>query len=85
MELNHNIIFSIGDYCWEGHCLYQDYHIVSNYSGKEISKAYQELVKELKWSFLEECREYGERYLTKEGEQHLLRLGIISESDVLAS
>ena len=45
MELNHNIGFSIGDYCWDG--LYQEYHIVSNYSGEEISKAYQELSKEL--------------------------------------
>lgn len=85
MELNHNIGFSIGDYCWDGHCLYQEYHIVSNYSGEEISKAYQELSSELGWNFLAECRGYEEQCLTKEGEQHLLKLGIISESDILAS
>ena len=85
MELNHNIGFSIGDYCLDGHCQYQKYHIVSNYSGEEISKAYQELLEELGWNFLEECRMYREQFLTEEGEQHLLRLGIISESDILAS
>lgn len=85
MELNHNIGFSIGDYYWDGHCLYQEYHIVSNYSGEEISKAYQELSEELGWNFLDECRGYGEQCLSEEGEQHLLELGIISESDILAS
>lgn len=58
MELNHNIGFSIGDYVWDGHCLYQEYHIVSNYSGEKISKAYQELSSKLGWNFLEECRGY---------------------------
>lgn len=85
MKLNHNIGFSIGDYFWENNCLYQEYHIVSNYSGKEISKAYQELLEELGWNFLEECRGEGEQNLTKEGEQYLLKLGIISESDILTS
>lgn len=85
MELNHNIGFFTGDYGGDGHCLYQEYHIVSNYSGEEISKAYQELSKELGWHFLEECRGYREQRLTKEGEQHLLKLGILSESDMLAS
>lgn len=81
MELNHNIGFSIGDYG----CLYQDYHIVSNYSAEAISKAYQELSNELNWDFSKECERYEVRNLTEEGEQHLLRLGIISESDILAS
>lgn len=85
MELSHNIGFSIGDYSWDGHGLYQEYHVVSNYSGEETSKAYQELSNELGWDFLKECRRYEDRYLTKEGEQHLLKLGIISESDILAS
>ena len=85
MELNHNIGFSIGDYGCDSHGLYQEYYIVSNYSREEISKAYQELSKELGWNFLAECRIYEDRYLTKEGEQHLLKLGIISESDILAS
>lgn len=85
MELNHNIGFSIGDYGWDGHCLYQEYHIVSNYSGEEISKAYQELSKDLGWNFLEECNEYRNRNLTEKGEQCLLDLGIISESDILVS
>lgn len=85
MELNHNIGFSIGDYGWDGHCLYQEYHIVSNHSGEEISKAYQELSSELGWNFLAECRRYEEQYLTKEGEQRLLKLGIISVSDVVDS
>lgn len=85
MELNHNIGFSIGDYCWDGHCLYQEYHMVSNYSGKEISRAYQELSKELGWSFLKECKRCEVRNLTEEGERHLLELGIISKSDILES
>lgn len=85
MELNHNIGFSIGDYGWDGHCLYQEFHIVSNYSGEEISKAYQELIEELGWNFLDECRGYEEQCLTKEGEQYLLKFGIISESDILNS
>ena len=85
MELNHNIGFSIGDYSWDGHGLYQEYHIVSNYSGEEISKAYQELSEELGWNFLDECREYEEQCLTEEGEQYLLKFGIISESDILNS
>lgn len=85
MELNHNIGFSTGDYGGDGHCLYQEYHIASNYSGEEISKAYQEISKELGWDFLAECRGYREQCLTKEGEQHLLKLGIISESDILAA
>ena len=85
MELNHNIGFTLGDWSSDGHCLYQEYHIVSNYSGKEISKAYQELSKELGWDFIAECSKYEDNYLTKEGEQHLLKFGIISESDILAS
>lgn len=85
MELNHNIRFSIGDYSWDGHGLYQEYHIVSNYSGEEISKAYQELSEELGWNFLAECREYEEQCLTEEGEQYLLKFGIISEFDILDS
>lgn len=85
MELNHNIGFSIGDYSWDGHGLYQEYHIVSNYSGEEISKAYQELSEELGWNFLDECNEYRNRNLTEKGEQCLLDLGIISESDILMS
>ena len=85
MELNHNIGFSIGDYGWDGHCLYQEYHIVSNYSGEEISKAYQELSEELGWNFLDECRGYEEQCLTEEGKQYLLKFGIISESDILNS
>ena len=85
MKLNHNIGFSIGDYSLDGHCLYQEYHIVSNYSGEEISKAYQELSEELGWNFLDECREYEEQYLTKEGEQYLLKFGIISKPDILNS
>ena len=85
MELNHNIGVTLGDWSYDGHCLYQEYHIVSNYSGEEISKAYQGLSKELRWDFIAECSEYEDRYLTKEGEQYLLKFGIISESDILAS
>ena len=85
MELNHNIGFTLEDWAYDGHYLYRDYHMVSNYSGKEISKAYQELSKELGWDFIAECSEYEDSYLTKEGEQHLLKFGIISESDILAS
>lgn len=85
MELNHNIGFTIGDYDWDGHNLYQKYHVISNHSGEEISIAYQELSKELGWNFLAECSRYGEQFLTEEGEQHLLRLGIISESNIFTS
>lgn len=48
----------------------------------EVAK---ELSSELGWNFLAEYRGYEEQCLTKEGEQHLLKLGIISESDILAS
>lgn len=77
--------FFLGDLSCDGHCMYQRYHIVSNYSAKEITEAYQELSEELKWDFLKECNDFGENFLTKEGTQHLLKLGIITESDVQQS
>lgn len=57
MELNHNIGFAIGDCNWGGHCRSINYHLISNYSVKDITKAYIELSKELKWDFIKECRE----------------------------
>lgn len=85
MELNHNIGITLGDKFRDGHGLYQDYHIISNYSGKEISEVYDNLSKELEWYFTEECQNYGEYFLSEKGEQQLLKFGILTESDITTS
>lgn len=85
MGLNHNIGITLGDPSGDGHGLYKDYHIISNYSSKEISEVYNNLSKELEWNFTEECQNYEEPFLSEKGEQQLLKFGILTESDIEAS
>lgn len=85
MELNHNIGFTLGDYSCDGHCKYQDYHLVSNYSASDITNAYNDLVRELNWDFLNECHEYEDMELSEKGEEILLQLDILTEDKVKQS
>lgn len=81
-NLNHNITFSLGDPSGDGHGLYDTYHIVCNYSVKEIQEAYIEVIKDLGgWDLLDECGEYGNRHISGDGVKNLLQLGVVSSDD----
>lgn len=81
-NLNHNITFSLGDPSGDGHEKYDTYHIVCNYSAKEIQEAYREVIKDLDgWNFTDECQDYQDRYVSVKGTQILLNLGFISPKD----
>ena len=82
MELNHNIHFTLGDWSYDGHCKYQDYHMISNYSSGEIAKAYADISKELGWELLDECMDYEECSLSEKGTHRLLELGVISREEI---
>lgn len=82
MELNYNIIITLGDYSCDGHCQSQNFHIVSNYSAYSIDEAYSKLVEELNWDFTRECEDYETNELSNEGLNKLLELGILSQEEV---
>lgn len=81
-ELKYNVCFTLGDPSGDGHANTSNYHMVSNYSAKEIDEAYKKATEILEFNFVEKV---GVNY--KDNELHepyfsiLIKKGIIKEED----
>ena len=51
-ELKYNVCFTLGDPGGDGHANTSDYHMVSNYSAKEIDEAYKKATEILGFNFV---------------------------------
>ena len=51
-ELKYNVCFTLGDPSGDGHANTSDYHMVSNYSAKEIDEAYKKATEILGFNFV---------------------------------
>ena len=52
-KLKYNICFTLGDPSGDGHANTSEYHMVSNYSAKEIDEAYKKATEILGFNFVE--------------------------------
>ena len=81
-ELKYNVCFTLGDPGGDGHANTSDYHMVSNYSAKEIDEAYKKATEILGFNFVKKIginhqdNELHEPYFSI-----LVEKGIIKEED----
>lgn len=81
-ELKYNVCFTLGDPSGDGHANTSDYHMVSNYSAKEIDEAYKKATEILGFNFVKKIginhqdNELHEPYFSI-----LVEKGIIKEED----
>lgn len=80
----YNIEFTLGDYSCDGHCQYKEYHMVSNYSIKDITDAYKKAVDLLKFDFIKICcTEYDEFVIKPEYVDILINYRIIDKKSTV--
>lgn len=82
--MTYNIGFTLGDYNLDGHCINEKYHIVSNHSREDISRAYQKTSKLLGFNLV---KDFGIEYecdpwISEEATSKLLSFGIILDKEV---
>ena len=81
-ELKYNVCFTLGDPSGDGHANTSEYHMVSNYSAKEIDEAYKKATEILGFNFVKKVgvnhqdNELHEPYFSI-----LIEKGIIKEED----
>ena len=81
-ELKYNVCFTLGDPGGDGHANTSDYHMVSNYSAKEIDEAYKKATEILGFNFVEKVgSEYEDNELHEPYLSILIEKGIIKEED----
>ncbi len=83
--MKYNIYFSLGDPWNDGHGISYDYHIVTNYSVKDIENAYMKTTEILGFNFIKEVGiEYEcDRWIPEEYTSKLLSLGIINKENIV--
>lgn len=81
-ELQYNVCFTLGDPSGDGHANTSEYHMISNYSSKEIDEAYKKATEILGFNFVKKVginhqdNELHEPYFSI-----LIKKGIIKEED----
>ena len=81
-ELKYNVCFTLGDPSGDGHANTSDYHMVSNYSAKEIDEAYKKATEILGFNFVEKVgSEYEDNEIHEPYFSILVEKGIIKEED----
>ena len=80
----HNITFSLGDPCGDGHGHYSEYHMESNYSVKDIQGAYETACTMIGFDFTETImNEYAyDWFLDQDTTNLFLKYNLIDESEV---
>lgn len=81
-ELKYNVCFTLGDPGGDGHANTSDYHMISNYSAKEIDEAYKKATEILGFNFVEKVGvNYQDNELHEPYFSILIKKGIIKEED----
>ena len=81
-ELKYNVCFTLGDPGGDGHANTSEYHMVSNYSAKEIDEAYKKATEILGFNFVEKIGvNYQDNGLREPYFSILIEKGIIKEED----
>lgn len=81
-ELKYNVCFTLGDPSGDGHANTSEYHMVSNYSAKEIDEAYKKATKILGFDFVENVGvDYQDNELREPYFSILIEKGIIKKED----
>ena len=78
----YNICFELGDESHDGHERSEKFHMISNYSAKEITKFLNEFEKKTGVDICKECEDYEDNTFSKETTKKLLELGIIDSEYV---
>ena len=78
----YNVCFTLGDPSGDGHANTSDYHMVSNYSAKEIDEAYKKATEILGFNFVEKVgSNYQDNELYEPYFSILVEKGIIKKED----
>ena len=78
----YNVCFTLGDPSGDGHANTSDYHMVSNYSAKEIDEAYKKATEILGFNFVEKIGvNYQDNELREPYFSILVEKEIIKEED----
>ena len=81
-ELKYNVCFTLGDPSGDGHANTSEYHMVSNYSAKEIDEAYRKATEILGFNFVEKIGvNYQDNELREPYFSILVEKEIIKEED----
>lgn len=81
-ELKYNVCFTLGDPGGDGHANTSDYHMVSNYSAREIDEAYKKATEILGFNFVKKVGvNYQDNELHEPYFSILIEKGIIKEED----
>lgn len=85
MKKEYNIGFTLGDPSGDGHSQTIDYHIVTNYSANDITKAYKRASEYLGFDFVKEVgSEYlADRWICQEVTEKLLEFKIIHKDGIV--
>lgn len=78
----YNISICLGDLSNDGHGLYEIYHLVSNYSAKDINDAYIRFVNKNGIDITQYCHDYLDNELYGEIVDFLLKINAIKKSDL---
>lgn len=74
--------YSLGDRCYDGHGRYEEHFAKSNYSPKEISKAYKSATELLGFDFVKEvAADYMVSSISSNYAKKLLEFGILKSND----
>lgn len=84
VNMEHNLMFTLGDPSADGHGHTAEYHLTSNYSASEISEAYRKTTELLSFDLVEDIgNEFeGDYWVPSEYAEELVKLGIIEEDDL---
>lgn len=78
----YNVCFTLGDPSGDGHANTSDYHMVSNYSAKEIDEAYEKATEILGFNFIEKVgSDYEDNELREPYFSILVEKGVIKKED----
>lgn len=81
-ELKYNVCFTLGDPSGDGHANTSEYHMVSNYSAKEIDEAYKKATEILGFNFVEKVgSDYEDNELREPYFSILVEKGVIKKED----
>lgn len=78
----YNVCFTLGDPSGDGHANTSEYHMVSNYSAKEIDEAYKKATEILGFNFVEKVgSDYEDNELREPYFSILVEKGVIKKED----
>lgn len=78
----YNVCFTLGDPSGDGHANTSEYHMISNYSAKEIDEAYKKATEILGFNFVEKVgSDYEDNELHEPYFSILVEKGVIKKED----